>query len=210
VIEASEIAEAISAVQSTVPTLVVMDADGMAREWRILAAGMSAQQSAAIVLIASRFNFDDVHDAQALRVAGVIVKPFKREEHTERLLDIALRRQNIRARRSAPRFAIPKDARAEMRLGRAGKTELFPLLNISEGGAKVVAEAAWQPDPNASPSSLSWGNVNLEVSIELVHRQKDGVGVRFTKIWEGGPKVLHALEERQARALGARRKKRKW
>ena len=203
VIETSEISEAIAAVQSKVPTLVVMDTDGMARDWRVLAAGMSAQQSGAIVLIASRFDFNDVHDAQALRVAGVIVKPFRREEHTERLLDIALRRRNIKARRSAPRFTMPKDAKAELRHGHAGKTELFPLLNIAEGGAKVIAETGWQPDPDAAPSSLSWGNAQLEISIELIHRQKDGAGIRFTKIWDGAPRLLHALEERQACAPGS-------
>jgi hypothetical protein len=105
---------------------------------------------------------------------------------------------------------MPKDAKAELRLGHSGKTELFPLLNIAEGGAKMIAEAAWQPDRDAAPSSLSWGTVQLEVSIELIHRQKDGAGIRFTKIWDGAPRLLHALEERQARALGQRRKKRKW
>jgi CheY-like chemotaxis protein len=211
VIEASEIAEAVSAVRATRPVLIVLDADGMAREWRMLAAAAGAQpQRPALVLLTSKFNFDDVHDAQALRVAAVIVKPFRREEHTERLLDLALHQRNIRAQRFAPRFAIPRDTKAELRIGRAGSADIFPVMNIAEGGAKVVAEAAWEPAKDGPPVTLSWGNVQLEVSVELIHRQLDGAGIRFVKIWEGAPKILRALEERQARALGQRRKKRKW
>ena len=211
VIEASEIAGAVSAVHAAQPALVVMDADGMAREWRMLATAAGAEpMRPALALLTSRFNFINVHDAQALRVAAVIVKPFRREEHTERLLDLALRQRGIKARRSAPRFAVPKDTKAELRCGLAGSVDIFPVLNLSEGGAKVIAEATWEPYDDSPPSTLTWGSVQLTVSIEVVHRQEFGAGIRFTKIWEGASRMLRALDERQARALGQRRKKRKW
>ena len=189
-----------------------MDVDGMAREWRMLAAGLRARpEGSALVLLASRFNFDDVHDAQGLRVAGVIVKPFRREEHTERLIDLALRQRRLKPKRFAPRFAVPKDTKAELRVGQAGGVELFPVMNIGEGGAKIMGESGWAPEQDAPPVTLSWGSVQLEASIEMVHRQNDGAGIRFVRIFDGATRMTRALEERQARALGLRgRKKRKW
>jgi len=212
VIEASQVSETPPIFQVSMPALVVMDVDGMAREWRMLAAGLSARTGgSALVLLASRFNFDDVHDAQGLHVAGVIVKPFRREEHTERLIDLALRQRQLKPKRSAPRFAVPKDTKAELRIGQAGRVELFPVTNIGEGGAKIMGESGWEPEQGGPPVTLSWGSVQLEASIELVHRQRDGAGIRFARIFDGAPKLGRALDERRARAFGPLgRKKRKW
>jgi hypothetical protein len=59
-------------------------------------------------------------------------------------------------------------------------------------------------------ATLSWGELRAEVAVEVIHRGRDGAGVRFPKIFDGAPKFLHALEDRYARALGSAGKKRKW
>lgn len=216
VFESSDFGEVLAHLDLTRPALVVMDADGMAREWRTLAAGLGARQgAAAVVLVTSRFSFDDAHDAQGLRVAGVIVKPFRKDEHTPRLLDLALRTMNVRARRAAPRFAVPPAANAVLRLPASRGDDVLPLRNIAEGGAAVAAESvsagsSLAPGSYFPLATLSWGNVRLEAELSVVHRGAKAGGVRFTRFYEGGPKLLRALKERHEKALGSHGRRRKW
>ncbi len=177
---------------------------------------MGAKQgAAALVLVTSRFSFDDAHDAQALRVAGVIVKPFRREEHTPRLLDLALRKMNTRARRAAPRFAIPLATNAVLRLPASNGEDVFPVKNIAEGGATIdmetgTAGSSLAPGSFVPLATLSWGDVQLEAELSVVHRKDNGSGVRFSRFFDGAPKLLRALKERHQRALGNHGRRRKW
>jgi CheY-like chemotaxis protein len=216
VFESSDPAEVVANLDLTLPSLIVMDADGMAREWRLLAGGLGAKQGAAgLVLVTSRFSFDDAHDAMALRVAGVVVKPFRREEHAARLLDLALRKMNVRARRASPRFAIPANMNAVLRLPDSEGGDVFPLKNIGEGGVAIDLEAArlsssLGPGRFVPSADLSWGEVQLEAAVDIVYRGKNAAGIRFSRIFDGAPRLLRALKERQARALGPEEKRRKW
>ena len=216
VFESSDFEVVMAHLDSTAPSLVVMDADGMSREWRALAAGLGARQgAAACVLVTSRFSFDDAHDALALRVAGVIMKPFRREEHTPRLLDLALRKMNVRARRESPRFAVPAALSAVLRLPVSDGEDVFPLKNIAEGGATIDTEAgtagsSLAPGSFVPLATLSWGEVKLEAELSVVHREANAGGVRFSRFFDGAPKLLRALEERHVKALGPRGRRRKW
>ena len=214
--ESSDFAEVISHLDLTSPSLIVMDADGMSREWRTLAAGLGAKQgAAALVLVTSRFSFSEAHEAMALKLAGVIVKPFRSDQHTARLLDLALRQMNIRARRSSPRFVVPATMNAELRLSESGGKDVFPLKNISEGGARIDTGAVSvssliDPGTFVPLATLSWGEVQLEAAIDVVHKDEHTAGIRFSRIFDGGPKLLRALKERQAKATGPQGIKRKW
>ena len=216
VFESSDFAEVIANLDFTTPALVVMDADGMSREWRTLAARLGAQRgSASLVLVTSRFSFDDAHDALALRVAGVIVKPFRTEEHTPRLLDIALRKINMRARRASPRFAIPASVNAALRLSSPDGEDVFPLRNIAEGGAMIDTEAGTPGTPIVPGSvvplaALSWGEMQFEASLVVVHRNGKTGGIRFSRFFDGGPRLLRALKERRAKALGVPGRRQRW
>lgn len=214
--EFSDYAELVSHLDLTSPSLIVMDADGMSREWRALAAGLGARpRAAALVLVTSRFSFDDAHDAMALKVAGVIVKPFRGDQHTPRLLDLALRQVKIRARRASPRFAVPPGMNAVLRLSEPGAASAFPLKNISEGGAEVDLESARAgslPDAGTFvPSAdIIWGDVQFEAAIDVVHRDEHTAGIRFSRLFDGVPKFLRALKERHDKAAGSQGIKRKW
>ena len=216
VIEAPDLASVMTSLDLTTPSLVVMDADGMVREWRMLAAGLNARKGAtALVLVTSRFSFDDVHEAMALGVAGVIVKPFRREEHTARLLDLALRKMKVRARRAAPRFAIPDATRAVLTSSRSEGEEAVEIRNIAEGGAKLNVESAgrggvFEPGGFVPLATLTWGEFQVEVSLEVVYRKEESAGIRFSRIFDGHYRLVRALEERKVRALGVQVRKRKW
>ncbi len=216
VFESSDFAEVIDNLDFTAPALVVMDADGMSREWRSLAARLGAQRGAAsLVLVTSRFSFDDAHDALALRVAGVIVKPFRTEEHTPRLLDLALRKMNLQARRASPRFAISAGVNAALRLSSPDGEDVFPLKNIAEGGAMIDMEAGTPGSPllpgGVVPlAALSWGEVQFEAALVVVYRGGKAGGIRFSRFFDGGPRLLRALKERHAKVLGAPGRRQRW
>ena len=214
--EFSDFAEVVSHLDLTAPSLIVMDADGMSREWRMCAAGQNAKRgAAALVLVTSRFSFTDAHDAMSLKVAGVIVKPFRGDQHSARLLDLALRQMNIRAKRASPRFAVPTGMNAVLQLSEPGGRNAFPLKNVSEGGAAISMEsgrAGFQLDAGTFvPSAdISWGDVQLEAAIDVVYRDEHTAGIRFSRLFDGAPKFLRALKERHARASGPQGIRRKW
>jgi len=213
--ESSDFAEVVSRLGLTPPSLIVMDADGMSQEWRMLAADRSRKQKAALVLLTSRFSFDDAHDAMAHGVAGVIVKPFRSGQHAARLLDLALRQMNVRARRSSPRFAIPEMMNAMLRLSGPDGEDSFPLKNISESGAMIdldsrSVESLIEPGRFFPLAALSWGDVQLEAAVDVVHSDTLTAGIHFSRIFEGAPKFLRALQERQDKAIGPQETKRKW
>ena len=47
-------------------------------------------------------------------------------------------------------------------------------------------------------AALSWGDVQLEAAIDVVHRDELTAGIRFSRIFEGAPRFFRALQERQA------------
>jgi DNA-binding NarL/FixJ family response regulator len=201
VFESASLPDVVAGLDMTAPVLIVMDADGMAREWRLIASTLGAKRGAsALVLVTSRFGFDDAHDAMALKVAGVIVKPFRREEHTPRLLDIALRQANRKARRGSPRFSLtPSDA---------ASVDSQTVRNIAEGGALI--ETTLEPGRFVPLATMTWGDSRLETSLDVIHATGGAAGVHFSRVLAGASKFLRALEERRSRALGPQGKKRKW
>jgi DNA-binding response OmpR family regulator len=214
VIEMTDLGEVMARIDSTGPSLLVMDSDGMAREWRMLSAILRARSAApSLVLLASRFSFNDAHEAMALKVSAVIVKPFRREEHTPRLLDIALRQKSLKARRAFPRFAVPDNTTAVLKTGDPGEEKAFPVQNFAREGVKVSAEGS---DGSLTPGSFmplatfSVGNADLEVSADVVHHHDGTAGVRFSRLFDSPQKLMRVLDERETRAFGGKGRKRKW
>jgi DNA-binding NarL/FixJ family response regulator len=216
VTELTEPSEVLTSLDVISPSLIVMDADGMAREWRTLAGVLGTQRGPAqLVLLTSRFSFDDVHQAMALKVAGVIVKPFRKEEHMPRLLDLALRQVHLKARRSSPRFTVPETMEAVLKNVSDGNEETLPVRNLAEGGIQVGvdpgdARTVFKPGAFVPMATVSLGNVHLEVAVDVIHRQADIAGIRLSRFFDSPQKLLRVLEERRMRALGAQGRKRKW
>jgi DNA-binding NarL/FixJ family response regulator len=230
--EFADLAEMVARLNELSPELIVMDADGMARPWRTLAAGLGSARSGVeprprggveprprggvgLVLLASRFSFADAHDAQALGVAGVIMKPYRREEHAVRLLDIALARKGLRPRRAAPRTSLPEGEEAWFELSLPTGDERLPVNNIAEGGVAVgvvttAANAALVEGENFPAATLVWGSLRLELSFVVAHTTAGTAGLRFIQVVEGWPRRARALEERFARAVGPLERKRRW
>jgi hypothetical protein len=214
--EFADLGDVVARLNDLSPDLIVMDADGMARRWRTLAAGLGGVRGGVgLFLLASRFSFADAHDAQALGVAGVIMKPYRREEHAARLLDAALARGGLRPRRSTPRLPLPDGEGATLELSLPTGEERLPVRNIAEGGIAVsasspAATAALSEGESFPAASLVWGSLRLELSFDVAHATSGVAGLRFIQVWEGWPQLARTLGERLARALGPIERKRRW
>jgi DNA-binding NarL/FixJ family response regulator len=214
--ELADLGEVVARLNDLSPDLIVMDADGMARAWRTLAAGLGgAQGRVGLVLLASRFAFADAHDAQALGIAGVIMKPYRRNEHAAKLLDAVLARKGLRPRRSTPRVTLTEAEDAHLELSLPSGEEVLPVHTIAEGGitvsaASAAANAALIEGERFPAATLVWGEMRLELSFEVVHAADGIAGVRFIQVLEGWPRLARALGERLTRALGQIERKRRW
>ena len=214
--ELADLGEVVARLNDLSPDLIVMDADGMARAWRTLAAGLGgARGSVGLVLLASRFSFADAHDAQALGVAGVIMKPYRRNEHAAKLLDAVLARKGLRPRRSTPRVTLTEAEGAHLELSLPSGEEVLPVHTIAEGGIAVSAATRAAADALVEgerfpAASLVWGPLRLELSFDVVHAAGGIAGLRFIRVWEGWPQLARILGERRARALGPLERKRRW
>ena len=88
------------------------------------------------------------------------------------------------------------------------------MKNIAEGGATIDMETGTAGSLLASGTfvpiaTLSWGEVQIEAELSVVHREDNAGGVRFSRFFEGAPKLLRALKERHAKALGPHGRRRK-
>ena len=85
----------------------------MQRHWRAIArAALLGPRRVPLVLLTGSFGFDDAHDALALGVASVILKPFRPSEHTLRLYDLVLKQKGVRVPAAASRaLSCPKSCR---------------------------------------------------------------------------------------------------
>lgn len=213
--EFSDPSDVVARLNTLSPDLLIMDADGMAREWRMLAAGLGmSRTSVALVLLTSRFSFEEAHQASAFNVSGVVVKPFRKEEHTARILDLALLKKGIRARRLSPRFSLAETSQARLPDTLSVDQHMLSVKNISEGGIAVSLETpdvvdAFCPGAFIPMATLARGESQATLSLEVVHGGEATAGMRFDRFFEG-KQIFRALEEQHARAFGSQETKRKW
>jgi len=203
-------------VNDVAPHLVVMDLDGLQGAWRALAAALRASpKRVALVLLAGRFGFDEAHEALAIGVSGMILKPFRKEEHTARLSEICLRARGLRPRRAAPRFVLPADAAPHLLYDGPAGEERSAVADISLGGLGLRPDRSDPGAVLAPGSTLSRARLPLQegevlLSVQVVHRDGGRAGVRVLRLLEGRPSFLRALQAQHARAFGTKGKRNRW
>lgn len=201
-------------VNEIAPTLVLVDIDGLEGKWRALAAALrGSPQRVALVLLAGRFGFDEAHEAMALGVAGMILKPFRKEEHTARLSDVCLKTRGLRPRRATPRF-VP-EAAPDLRYDGPAGEEHCTVTDMSLEGLGLRPDrsapgAALTPGSSLRRVTLRLGDAEVSLSALVVHRRADRVGLRLLRLLEGRPLFVRALEAQHTRAFGAAGKRNRW
>lgn len=192
--------------------LLVMDTDGLQRQWRAVArAALLGPRRIPVVLLPARFGFDEAHDALALGVSAVILKPFRPREHALRLYDLVLGHKGIRARRSEPRFALSEDLSARLDYEHRGVSGFGLVDQISRGGLSVAA----RPERLVAGSSLAdatlrFGDAEARVSAVVVHCSPQRLGLRVQEWGAGRQRVMRALDELAQRAYGGGKENRRW
>jgi DNA-binding response OmpR family regulator len=209
--EFSDPAELVSQLNKISPDMIVIDADGLERAWRALAAGLQAGEKAiTIVLLGSRFSLDDAHEALAAGVAGMILKPYEKE-NTRRLLELWLRRRGLRARRASPRFQPPQELETSLRYRESSGWVSAEVRNLSEAGLAVAGfPQAERPSSEIPLATLKLGEAESTVTLQRVHGGAEITGFRLVLIQDGRAGIVRLLEQLFARVFGTMGKKGKW
>jgi DNA-binding NarL/FixJ family response regulator len=214
--EFTDLANLVRRVNEVAPQLVVVDIDGLEGRWRALAAALrGSQERVALVLLAGRFGLDEAHEALALGVSGMILKPFRKEEHTARLSELFLKTQGLRPRRTAPRFVPPEESAAQLQYAGATGEEQAPVADLSLGGLGLRPEGSApgtmpSPGSNVKGAMLLLDGGEVPLSALVVHRTGGRVGLRVLRLLEGRPVFLRAVESQHTRAFGAGGKRNRW
>jgi CheY-like chemotaxis protein len=214
--EFSDLGDAVARLNELSPDLVVVDADGAPRQWRTLVTGLGGTHGrVGVVLLSGRVSFEDAHDAQSLGISGIIKKPFRGTEHATRIVDAALARRGLRARRSHPRCRLDGTTDAVLEVELPTGAERLALWDISNVGAGVAvadaeARAALHAGEYFPAASLDWGEAHLVLSFRVVHVTGDVAGVQFISVADGAPRLAHALADRFARAIGPQENRHRW
>lgn len=212
--EFSELSELVLSVNQVAPNLVVADIDGLKGKWKALAAALQGgQRRVALVLLAGSLGFEEAHEALALGVAGIILKPFLKAEHTARLSELCLRTRGLRPRRSEPRFTPTGDTPLfVLHTGPHGE-ERYETADLSRAGLGILApaagvEAGAEPAGSLLRGALTLAEAEVRLSARVVHRSAERIGLRVLELHEGKQAWRRQVEAQHARAFGAGGKKR--
>jgi CheY-like chemotaxis protein len=214
--EFSDLGEAVALLNALSPDLVVVDADGAGRQWRTLVAGLGGTSArVGVVLLSGRVSFDDAHDAQSLGVAGIIKKPYRGADHAARIVDAALARRGLRARRAHPRCRLDGASDAVLEIALPAGDERLPLWDISNVGAGVAiatleARGALGAGEYFPAATIDWGGVHLELSLRVAHVTGDVAGLQFISVTDGAERLARTITERFARAIGPLENRNRW
>lgn len=214
--EFTDLAELALGVNRIAPRLVVLDADGLEGRWRALAAALrGSPQRPALVLLASRFGFEEAHEALALGVAGMILKPFRREDHTARLSDLILQSLDLHPRRAAPRFVPPRDGPLYLRYQGLRGEQRAELTGLSLGGLSIraprtAAETVFRRGLDLGRMSLLLEGAEVPLSVQVIHREAETIGLRILRLYGGRAVYLRVVAAQHARAFGAGGKRNRW
>jgi CheY-like chemotaxis protein len=212
--EYADTASALRILNEIVPDVMILEVEDSVWSWRPVMEGLAlATRSVRVVLLARRLGIDEAAEAKRLGVAGVILKPFREEEHMGRLFRLMNEARGVKPRRSVPRYY--PDPESHYMLALPGQlSALYRIVNISLGGVcarrpksglREIEEVAGGIDVR-----LSAEGVHLGVACRLVHRTDEVVGLQFGAMTSGRLDFLEHMAGLQDRAFGPRRMRGPW
>jgi DNA-binding response OmpR family regulator len=192
------------------PDYVIIDTDGLARQWKIVAAGLQlAQKRITVILIASAMTLDEASEALVLGVNGMIIKPFLPEFHLKRAYDIIHRKLRAPGKRVHPRYFTGPVFRGQLIVHSeaASKSYTFELVNVSEIGAAIRSKY-----PDTAPeltegvelpkAVLQLDNEEFRISGRIVFRKGGLIGLTFDEILTGEPNFRRFMQRLALKAFG--------
>jgi DNA-binding response OmpR family regulator len=200
------------------PDYVIIDIDGLARRWKIAAAGLRlAQKKIMIILIADRVTLEEANEALMLGVSGIIIKPFLQEFHLKRVYDIIHRKLPSEGTRIYPRFYTGPVFQGELTVPIPGTSKIhtFELVNVSQIGAAIRSKnPAIAPELQAGAvideATLSLDNEQFPVAIQVVFRRQGLLGVYFQQIKKAESNFRRFIQRLSLKAFGISGIKGRW
>jgi len=205
-----DIVEVIRGLNDLDPDQVVMDVDGMPRQWKVAASGLRlAQKKITVVLLASAMTADQANEAALLGVSGVIIKPFLPELHLKRVYDIIHQELRNAGLRIYPRYYAGGvfEGSLEYHSEATSKQHLFELVNVSETGFAVrTRDLGAAPELQARSlidnAILRIDNQEFRVSGQVAFRNQGLIGVAFREIRSGQANFLRLIQRLSLKAFG--------
>lgn len=218
VFEYRHIDSLLQSVNSAPPDLVLIDSDSQDLEWNALVSLLKILNDRThVILLVSSLNVDHTIDAANTGVAAIFIKPYKEEEHTERVLDLLNDTHRISPKRFLPRFTPDLTARIHMEYLSFDDWVVFPIevRNISQKGVQLrlpYREFAkeLQSESSGLPATLVLGTLRVGIYLRVVYREGRTVGVVFEHIGDGRRAFTSFIRELSNRALGEGLGRRRW
>jgi len=208
----------LQSVDSAAPHLVLIDSDDQELEWTALVSLLKMLiDRTYVILLVSSLNADHTVEAAINGVAAIFVKPYKEEEHTERILDLMNDIRRISPKRLLPRYTPDLKAQIHLEYLPSNDGVIFPIevRNISQKGAQLLLPYGdfakeLQPGSSGFPATLLLGALRVGVYLRVVYRQGRTVGVVFEHIGDRRKAFATLIRELSNRALGDIAGDRRW
>jgi len=208
----------LQSVNSAAPDLVLIDSDGQALEWNALVSLLKILSDRThLILLVSSLNVDHTIEAANNGVAAIFIKPYKEEEHTERVLNLLNDIRQISPKRLLPRYTPDLTAQIHLEYLPSDDGVIFPIevRNISQKGAQLLLPYSGfakelQPGSSGFPATLVLGTSRVGVYLRVVYREGRIVGVVFEHIGDRRKAFTTLIRELSKRALGDIAGDRRW
>jgi DNA-binding response OmpR family regulator len=200
------------------PDVVLIDTAAQELEWKALVSLLKIfSERTQVILLVSGINEDQAIEAARSGVAAIFVKPFKEEEHDERILDLLNQIHDIIPKRLQPRFTPNPETEVRLDYIPLDDWLVFPMevRNISLKGAQLrlpYGDFAGELQPGSSrfPAILVVGRTRISLYLHVVHREKGTIGVEFQHLGAGHKVLEYFVRNLHIQSFGEDKRLRRW
>jgi DNA-binding response OmpR family regulator len=200
------------------PDIVLIDTAGQELPWKALVGLLKIfSRRSRVVLLAAGMNVERAVEAAGSGVAAILVKPYRAQRHTERILDLLLEARGTAPKRLRPRFSPAPEADLRLDYLPIDDWLAFPMGidNISEKGAQLRLPhdeyaGELQPGEAGFPATLAIGTVRISLNLRVVHREERTVGVVFEGLGTHRRVLDSFIEDMRSQTLGDGTASRGW
>jgi DNA-binding NarL/FixJ family response regulator len=199
------------------PDLVLIDTTAQELHWKALVSLLKVfHLRTDVILLVSGMDAAQAADAAESGVAAIFIKPFKEEEHTERVLELLYRLHRITPKRLLPRFTTGKEAEIRLECLPPDHSTAVSLevLDISRRGAGLAVPyglaSELEPGSSGFDAALVIRGVGIPVRFRVVHREGRRAGILLEHLGGHGARLTGLLSELADRAFGKPTRRARW
>jgi hypothetical protein len=200
------------------PEVVLIDTAGQELPWEALVSLLRIfSGQSRIVLLAASMNVAQTVQAAERGVAAILIKPYRAEGHTGRILDLLLQARGIEPKRLQPRFTPDGGVQLSMDYLPMSDWPAFPMevKNISGKGARLrlpCGEYAGELKPGMAgfPATLTIAAKKISLTLRVAHRERQTIGVVFGGSGRGLAVLENFIHSLSTEVFGEAGGQRRW